>query len=113
MPRSSGSRQPSLQNSFQKALSGADESQSIELREAANYLASDRNLPTDFAIRSFDRAADAIKTGIRVFISYRYHDRSAAEKLKLLISDYGQRRLEPFVSPTPETRAEADGTFCD
>jgi hypothetical protein len=97
MSRSTVSRQPKqddLQNRLEKALiEVTNPSQSAELREAKEYIASDTSLPTDLAIRSFDRAADAIKNGIRVFISYKFHDRDSAEKLQFFIREYGQTRL--------------------
>src|SRR5271165_3173665 len=93
MLKSTIARRPNLQSSLEEALIGANASQTAELRAAKDYFASDTSLPTDLAIRSFDRAADAIKDGIRVFISYKYRDRIVAAKLKDLIGDYGQSRL--------------------
>jgi hypothetical protein len=96
MPRSTVSReakQDDLQRRLEIALIGANSPQSAELRAAKDYLVSDTNLPTDLAIRSFDRAADAIKSGIRVFISYKFDDRDLAEKFQFFIREYGQTRL--------------------
>ena len=96
MPRSTVSREAKrndLQNRLKLALIGANSSQSAELRAAKDYLTSDTNLPADLAIRSFDRAADAIKNGIRVFISYKYDDRDLADKFQFFIREYGQARL--------------------
>jgi hypothetical protein len=82
-----------LQNRLENALNGANSYQGAELRAANDYLASETSLPTELAIRSFDRAADAIKNGIRVFISYKFCDRDLAEKLQFFIRAYGQSRL--------------------
>jgi len=82
-----------LQKRLEKALIGATPSQSEELTAAHNYFASDTNLPADRAIDSFDRAADAIKNGIRVFISYKYQHDVLAAKLQFFIREYAHSRL--------------------
>jgi len=96
MPRSTASGQEKrdeLRKRLEKALIDATPSQSKELRAAHDYFASDTPLPDDLAVRSFDRAADAIKNGIRVFISYKYHDDVLAAKLQFFIRQYAQSRL--------------------
>jgi hypothetical protein len=81
-----------LDYSLKRALTGANSSQKEELNAARRDIA-ERNLPADLAIKSFERAADAIKNGIRVFISYKYIQRELAEKFRDLIRTYGESRL--------------------
>ncbi|HEY1432291.1 MAG TPA: hypothetical protein VGF39_11800, partial [Stellaceae bacterium] len=75
--------------SYEKAATGATNSQIEELKAAKDSIDKDK-LRIDLAIRSFDRAADAIKNGIRVFISYKFIQRPLAEKFRDLIRAYGQ-----------------------
>ncbi len=63
-----------------------------ELNRAKRYIA-EKNLTPDSAIKSFERAADAIKNGIRVFISYKFIHHDLAVKFRDLIREYGQSRL--------------------
>ena len=81
-----------LDDSLKRAHIRATASQIEELNAAKRYIA-EKNLPPDFAIKSFERAADAIKNGIRVFISYKFIHHELAKKFRDLIRDYGQRRL--------------------
>ncbi len=81
-----------LDDSCKRALIGATPSQKEELNAAKQTIA-EMNLPTDPATKSFERAADAIKNGIRVFISYKFIHREVAEKFRDLIRAYGQIRL--------------------
>jgi hypothetical protein len=89
-------------NGFSRALEAAYEAATIEvtksqreeLKAAKDLIAKDKDkIPTDLAVRSFNRAADAIKNGIRVFISYKFIQRPLAEKFRALIIAYGQSRL--------------------
>jgi hypothetical protein len=83
-----------LEGSYRKAITEANASQIEELRGAKDSIAKDKDeLTVDRAIRSFDRAADAIKNGIRVFISYKFIHRPLAEKFCEIVKEYGQKRL--------------------
>lgn len=83
---------PSLDESLKSAQIGATASQIKELNAAKESIAAE-DLTTDRAIRSFERAADAIKNGIRVFISYKFANQELADKFAAKICVYGQRRL--------------------
>jgi hypothetical protein len=81
-----------LEAAYEAATIEATKSQREELKAAKDSIAKEK-LPTYLAIRSFDRAADAIKNGIRVFISYKFKQRPLADKFRDLIVTYGQNRL--------------------
>ena len=85
-------RVASLERSCKQAQTGATASQIEELNAAKRYIA-EQNLPTDLAIKSFERAVDAIKNGIRAFISYKFIHHELAKKFRDFIRDYGQSRL--------------------
>jgi hypothetical protein len=88
-----GSAKPSdLDDSLKSALIGAAAFQIDELTAAKQTIAAE-DIPPDLAIKSFERAADAIKNGIRVFISYKFIHQELAEKFRDLIREYGQSRL--------------------
>ena len=91
-----------LDESLNIALTGAISFQVDELKAAKQTIAAE-SLPQEFAIKSFERAADAIKNGIRVFISYKSIHHTLAEAFCEKIKAYGQSRLakdqngEPWV----------------
>lgn len=76
-----------------KAKVGATSEQAEELDAAKQRIAAQDNLSSPEAVKSFERAADAIKNGLRVFISYKFSHGGLAEKFRDLILDYGARRL--------------------
>jgi hypothetical protein len=87
---SASATQSGLEEGLKIVLNGATSSQVEELTAAKQAIAAE-NIPN--AIKSFERAADAIKNGIRVFISYKFVHQELAEKFRDLIIAYGQRRL--------------------
>jgi hypothetical protein len=82
----------SLESLCEEEQISANPSQKEELNAAKQNIA-EQNLTTDDAIKSFERAADAIKNGIRVFISYKFIHHDLAEKFRDSIRAYGQSRL--------------------
>jgi hypothetical protein len=89
----SGSSKPSdLDESLNTALVGAIPPQDEELK-AAKKTIDKQGLTTELKMKSFDRAADAIKNGIRVFISYKFIHADLATTFGDLIIKYGQSRL--------------------
>jgi hypothetical protein len=87
-----GSVEQLLDEALKRAKEGATPAQAEELIAARKTIAAEK-LPVDRAIRSFERAADAIKNGIRVFISYKFTHVALAEKFRDLIREYGVTRL--------------------
>jgi hypothetical protein len=83
---------PQSDDSLNIALTGASSLQVDELKAAKETIAAE-NLPAGFALRSFERASDAIKNGIRVFISYKSIHHALAEAFCEKIKAYGQSRL--------------------
>jgi hypothetical protein len=81
-----------LDDAFTRAKIGATPAQVLELESAKQNIAAEDLLPGE-AIRSFERAADAIKNGIRIFISYKFIHSALAEKFRDLIRDYCLARL--------------------
>ena len=86
-------RLPDLNDSLRKACKETKSpSQIEELRAAKRYIA-EKNLPPDRARKAFDRAADAITNGIRVFISYKFIHHDMAARFRDLVRTYGHSRL--------------------
>ena len=83
---------PQLDDSLNIALTDASSLQVDELKAAKETIAA-QNLPAGFALMSFERASDAIKNGIRVFISYKSIHHALAEAFCEKIKAYGQSRL--------------------
>jgi hypothetical protein len=81
-----------LEMSCEEAQEGATRSEIEELKAAKDNIV-EKDLPPARAVKSFERAADAIKNGIRVFISYKHIHEEVAREFQKKIRAYGQNRL--------------------
>jgi hypothetical protein len=65
-----------------------------ELEQAKRYIIQQDSLSPHQALLAFNRAADAITDGIKIFISYKSEDEALAKSLSRYIIKYGASRLK-------------------
>lgn len=73
-----------------------------ELENARSRIAAETHLSMRQKTRAFERAADAITDGIRIFISYKFDDLELATCLKKKLADYCAPRVRLDESNNPD-----------
>jgi hypothetical protein len=73
-----------------------------ELDRARAQIAQVRGMHDEDRLAAFDRAADAITDGIRIFISYKSEDQTLGILFKEMLADYGAKRLHEEASGNPD-----------
>jgi hypothetical protein len=80
-----------------------------ELEQARGHIEKQDGLSSHQALLAFNRAADAITDGIKVFISYKSEDEALAKSFRRMIVKYGASRLKMTSTGTHDVFYAAQG----
>jgi hypothetical protein len=82
-----------------------------ELDRAMAQIDYVRGMHDEDRVAAFDRAADAITDGIRIFISYKSEDQTLGVLFKEMLADYGAKRLHEEASGNPDIFLAAQSAY--